>query len=185
MSSRSRVAVLTVVSAGVLGALGFLIMLFEFPLPLLPTFLQFDFGDVPCLLTGLTLGPLAGLLAEVVKCFLFFVSGKDEAGLVGTAANLACGATFVAVAALLHRGRRPRVALSLVAGGLAMLAVTSVANMYVFFPLYGLPGPARLPFLLAGSLPFNAVKALISGAISGLLYRRVAIAFRRLRVRQA
>ena len=51
----------------------------------------------------------------------------------------------------------------------------------MFFPLYGLPGPARLSFLLAGSLPFNAVKALISGAISGLLYRGVALALGRVR----
>lgn len=182
---RSRVVILTIVAAGVMGALGFLIMLYESPLPFLPAFLQYDFGDVPCLLTGLTLGPLAGFLSELVKCLVFFLSGKDEAGLVGTAANFVCGATFVVVAALVHRGRRPNVALSLIAGGLAMLAVTSLANLYVFFPLYGLPGPARVPFLFSGSLPFNAVKALISGLIAGLLQRRVAVAFRRMRLRQA
>jgi len=169
----TRSYVRTLVLVGFLGALGFLLMWFEFPIPGLPPFLQYDAGDVPALLAGFSLGPVAGILAEVVKCVLFLVSGKDEAGLLGVAANLTCGASLVAAAAVWywHMGRRLWPALAV--GSLVMLAVTSAANLYIFFPIYGLRGEAAYAFLVSGSLPFNAIKALLTSLFTLLLHGRL------------
>jgi len=175
---------LMVVLIGFLGGFGFVLMLLEFPIPPLPAFLQYDAGDVPALIAGLSLGPVAGFFVEVIKCALFFLSGKDEAGWIGTAANFVCGASMVVATSCCYaylgrawKGLRPmvgRLLASLVLGSAFMLAATSVANLWFFFPLWGLKGRVAYTFLVSGSIPFNILKALFSSVLAALLYRRIA-----------
>lgn len=77
----------------ILSALSFLIMLLEFPLPLLPAFLKIDLSEIPVLLGTFALGPLAGLAIELVKNLLHLTI-SSTAG-IGELANFLVGSAFV------------------------------------------------------------------------------------------
>ena len=54
-----------------LGAVATILMLFEIPLPFLaPPFYELDFSEVPVLIGAFALGPVSGVLIELVKVLL-------------------------------------------------------------------------------------------------------------------
>jgi riboflavin transporter FmnP len=165
----------TLIRIGMLGAVAFALMYAEFNLPLFPTFLQYDPGDVPTLIGGFAMGPLAGAAVALVKGLIFLLSGKDEAGLIGTAANLATSLAFVVAAAAVYvrvHNRRGAV-LGLGAGVLSMVAVMTVLNYFVFLPAYGLPA-AAIPAALKMTVLFNLVKGTLNSLLTFLVYKKVS-----------
>ena len=76
------------VLTAVLGAISGILMLLEFPLPLIPPFVKMDFSELPVVLGGFIMGPLNGSLIAVIKIVLnFLLNGTSTAG-VGEIANL-------------------------------------------------------------------------------------------------
>ncbi|MCL6580096.1 MAG: ECF transporter S component [Firmicutes bacterium] len=165
----------TLVKVGMLGAVAFALMYAEFNLPFFPAFLQYDPGDVPALIGGFALGPAAGAAVALVKGVLFLLSGKDEAGLLGTSANLACSLAFVLAAAAVYARERTRrgAVMGLFAGTVSMVAVMSLLNYYVFLPAYGLP-PAAIPAALRLTALFNLVKGTLNSLLTFLIYKKVS-----------
>jgi riboflavin transporter FmnP len=137
--------------------------------------LQYDFGDVPPLLATFAMGPIAGLVSELVKCVIFFLSGKDEAGLVGTAANFVAGGALVVAAGIvyakIHSLKGSLLALAI--GTAVMVLVTSAANIYIFLPLWGIPADQIMPFILSATIPFNLAKGVLTSGVTFLFYKRV------------
>ena len=120
--SRTR----TITQIAMLGALAGILMNFEFPIPFLaPSFYQLDFSEIPVLVGAFAMGPVAGILIEVVKILVHLVTmGTVTAG-VGDFANFLFGCTFVVPAGLIYREsefptggivRDPRNAADLVTG---------------------------------------------------------------------
>ncbi|MEG0936286.1 MAG: ECF transporter S component, partial [Clostridia bacterium] len=69
------------VKISLLVAMAFVLMLFEFPIPGLPPFLKLDFSDLPALIGGFALGPIAGVMVEGGKVVLNLVfSGSITGG---------------------------------------------------------------------------------------------------------
>ena len=73
MSQRSDASkkLLLIVTAGILAAISTILRFLETPLPLLPTFLKLDFSNIPALIGGLALGPLAGTAILLVKNLIY------------------------------------------------------------------------------------------------------------------
>lgn len=164
------------VKVALLGALGFLLMYLEFPLPFMPSFLKFDFGDVPALIAGFAFGPLAGILAEAIKCALFLLSGRSEAGIIGVSANFVTGASLVVAAALVYQRVRTLkgAILALFVGTIVMTATITVADIYIFLPLWNVPVEQILPMAVSAIIPFNLIKGVLSSTATFLLYKRVS-----------
>ena len=78
-----------------LGALSFLLMSFEFPLPFAPAYMKFEISDMPALFGGFFLGPIAGALAAFVKILLKLVIIGTNSALVGEVMNLFCSIAYV------------------------------------------------------------------------------------------
>lgn len=184
----------TMVKVSILGAFSFLLMLFDFPLWFAPTFLKFDFSDVPGLIGSFALGPFAGVLVQLVKNLLnLAIEGTDTAA-VGELANFIVGSIFVYTAGYIyHRNKTFKTAIiGMVLGTLAMTVVMSLANYFVMIPLYaklfGWPiedivalGSAVNKYvvdfktlILFAVVPFNIVKGIIVTLITTLLYKRVS-----------
>jgi riboflavin transporter FmnP len=170
---RTRTQVL--VRIGVLVAASFMLMLVEFNIPPFPAFLQYDPSEVPALLGGFAMGPAAGFGIVAGKCLLFLFSGKDEAGVIGTAANFVAGFPLVLVAAWVYQRMHTRTGamIGIAAGVVAAVAATTVGNYYVFLPAWGVPLHARAGLIVSTLIPFNIVKGLITGIVTVLLYKRV------------
>ena len=52
---------------GVLGALSAVLLMINFPIPIAPSFYKIDFSDLPALIGGFAMGPLAAAMIELVK----------------------------------------------------------------------------------------------------------------------
>ncbi|MBO5089966.1 MAG: ECF transporter S component [Clostridia bacterium] len=174
------------------GALGFVLMLLEFPLPIIPSFVKFDFSELPALVVSFVYGPLYGVLVCFLKNVLhLFVT--TSAG-VGEVSNFILGAIFVAVAGLIYKYNKSRkyALLGSLAGALAMAIISIFSNYFIVYPafsvLYHLPMPAIIGMyqailpsvdglfeaLIIFNLPFNFAKGIIDAAICFLVYKKLS-----------
>ena len=58
-----------------LSAISTLLMLIEFSIPIMPSFLKLDFSDVPALIASFSMGPLSGVMVVFIKNLLNIVKG--------------------------------------------------------------------------------------------------------------
>ena len=177
-----------VVFIGLLGALSFLLMSFEFPLPFAPAYMKFEISDMPALFGGFFLGPIAGALAAFVKILLKLVIIGTNSALVGEVMNLFCSIAYVVPSTIfyhLHHSKK---------GSLIASIFAVVTNYYFAIPmyvkLYGIPletilkmGRAVNPFvdslidyLLFTVLPFNLIKYGIVSFLTYLVYKKASVA---------
>lgn len=163
------------VRIGFLTALGVLLLLIAFPLPFFPEFLTYDFGDVPGIIATFAFGPVAGVLVQLAKCILGYLLGLSKAGIIGMAANFVAGGTMVLVAGLIYQYRKTklRAVLALAMGSVVASLVMSVANFYIFFPLWGFPTEGIIPMLVTVVFPFNMVKFGLSSTLTFFIYKAV------------
>lgn len=182
-----------IVKIAVLGALGFVLMeLFNIPMPFAPAFMKVDFGDVPALIGGFAMGPVAGLLIQLVKNVLKLFTTETVG--IGELSNLIVGSTFVVTAALIYkRSHNKRGAvLSLVFGGLAMSILAVLSNTFFIFPAYAAAIQLDLDtmatqvgavnglvsnymtLMLFSVFPFNLVKSALESLVTWLLYKRIS-----------
>lgn len=182
------------VKVSVLGAIAFLLMLFDFPLWFAPTFLKFDFSDVPALIGSFALGPFAGVLVQLVKNLLNLALEGTNTAAVGELANFVVGSIFVFISGLFYHRKRTfkNAVIGMVLGIIAMTLSISIINYYVMIPLYaklfGWPieqivalGTAVNKFvvdfktlILFAVVPFNLVKGILVTLVTTLLYKRVS-----------
>ena len=179
--------------SGIFGALGFVLMLLEFPLPfIIPPFIKLDFSEIPALIASFAYGPLYGILVCAIKNLLhLFVT--TSAG-VGEVSNFILGAIFVLPAGVIYRKihNRKGALLGSLTGAVIMAVVSVATNYFVVYPafvvIYGMPMDAilgmykaLLPFadnlfkaLVIFNLPFNMAKGVIDAAVCFAVYKRIS-----------
>ena len=103
-----KLGVKALVQIGMLSAIAVVLMMFDIPLPFAPTFYKIDLSEVPVLVGCFAMGPMAGVLVELVKILLNLVlTGTQTAG-VGEIANFIIGCSFCVPAGLIYRRNRTR-----------------------------------------------------------------------------
>ncbi len=122
---------------GIMGAIGFILMLLEFPLSfLIPPFIKFDFSELPALITTFTFGPVYGIAVCLIKNLLhLFVSGTSG---VGELSNFLLGAVFVGIAGCFYRKDRTRkgALIGTAVGALGMALIGIATNYFIVYPIY-------------------------------------------------
>ena len=68
-----KLGVKALVQIGMLSAIAVVLMMFDIPLPFAPTFYKIDLSEVPVLVGCFAMGPMAGVLVELVKILLNLV----------------------------------------------------------------------------------------------------------------
>ena len=183
--NRERIGNLAI--TGILGAIAYILMWLEFPIPIMPPFIKFDFSDFPALLAAFSMGPIAGIMVELIKNVLHsFSSGSFG---VGELSNFILGASFTAVAGFVYQKNKTKKAavLGAVLGALVMALVSYPSNLFVVYPFYYnfMPKETVLSLyqvilptvqsmeqaLLIFNLPFTFVKGLIDVLLCLLLYK--------------
>ena len=98
----NKITVKSVATVGVLGAVATVLMYLEFPLAfIIPSFVKFDFSDLPALLASFALGPIAGVAVCLIKCAIH-IAVSSSAG-VGELANFILGCCFVIPAGIIYK----------------------------------------------------------------------------------
>ena len=182
-----RAATRMIVCVGMLAAISTILMLFEFPLPFLaPGFYELDFSEVPILIGAFALGPVAGVLTELVKVLLNLVVNGTQTAFVGC--------MFVLPASLIYKMKKSRkhAVMGLAAGTVTMSVAAVFINALVLLPAYakafGMPidafvemGSAINPainslwtFVVLAVAPFNLIKGVLVSVITVLLYKHIS-----------
>jgi len=173
-----------------LAAVSAVLMFLEFPMPIFPSFLKLDFSDLPALIGAFSMGPLAGVVIELVKNLIHLT--RTQSGGIGELANFLVGAALVIPAGFIYRGKRTRrgAVYGMAAGALVMTAVAALTNYFILIPFYTAFMPlgsiismcaAIIPaidslgkVILFSIVPFNLFKALIVCLVTFLVYKRLS-----------
>ena len=164
------------IKIAVLSAIAFLFyFILEFPLLPGAPFLKFDFSDIPAVIGGLALGPIAGIIIQFIKNILHLFLKANEGSPIGEVANFIVGISYIIPVSLLYLKKKniKSLILGMAFGIISMVIVAVVFNYLVFIPIYA---PALLEagawqYLLTFIIPFNALKACIISVIAVLLYK--------------
>ena len=122
----------------ILGVIATLMMLFEFALPFAPSFYELDLSEIVVLISGFALGPLAGVLTELVKILLNLLINGTATAFVGEAANFAIGVSFVLPAAIIYKKHKTLrgAIVGMIIGTLSLCVVGALINYYVLIPAF-------------------------------------------------
>lgn len=174
-----------------LSAVAFLLMFLEVSLPMLiPSFVKLDVSDLPALLGSFALGPVYGVVIEVLKNLLHILfKGTTSAG-IGELFNASMGAVFVLVAGLVYWKDHTRrgALIGSVGGAIAMALASLPMNYFLVYPFYAtlfggmeniisayqaiLPNTDGLfQCLLIFNVPFTLVKGLLNVLLCFLIYK--------------
>jgi riboflavin transporter len=179
------------VKISVLSVMAFIIMLFEMVVPFFPAFLKMDFSDVPALLGSFALGPVAGVVIQLLKNILHIALKGSITGGVGELGNFLVGSIFVFTAGIIYQIKKDKkhAILGMIAASIAMAIAGALANYYLLIPFYAkiMPietiinmGTAVNPniisiksLVLFGVTPFNLLKGIIISIVVALIYKKI------------
>ncbi len=186
-NSKSNIRYLTKIA--MLTGIAVVLMYLELPLPIFPAFLKIDMSDLPALLGGFALGPLAGIIIQLLKNIIHFFVKNDGTGGIGNLANFLVGIALVVPSAIIYIRKKniKHAIIGMIVGIISMVIVAALANYFILWPLY--VKLAGLEYLIGTSsqandkiknlgtyivyavLPFNAIKASIVCIITGFIYK--------------
>lgn len=190
---RTSDSVHRMVLTAVLSAVAALLMFFDFPVPLVPSFVKLDFSEVPVMLGAYFLGPVSGVAVALLKILLHcIVRGTATLG-IGEAANFTGSLAYILPAFFIYSARPTKkgAILSLVIATLCVSAIVAVSDYFAFFPLYAkVAGVDVSVFVAMGSavnhrvidlftlifyavFPFNVFKYGVTSVFVFLLYKRL------------
>ena len=178
---------------GLLGAMAGVLMLFEIPLPFAPPFYKIDLSEVPVLVGGFSMGPVAAAMIELVKIMLNFIMNGTETAGVGEIANYVIGCSMCIPAAWIYQKIHSRkgAIIGLITGTLSMTIIGCAVNAYVLLPVYAkafqMPIDALVEmgtavnaqinslttFVIFAVAPFNLLKGIVVSAIVILIYKKI------------
>ena len=178
---------------GIFGAIAAVLMYFEISLPFAPVFYQIDLSEVPVFICSFSLGPVAGVVCELLKIILKLLLKGTSTAFVGDFANFVVGCSFVLPATIVyHRFKSKKGALAGMATGTGVMTVfgslfNAVYLLPTFAELYGMPLEAIIAMgtevnkainsvstlVLFAVVPFNLIKGIIVTVLTFLLYKRI------------
>lgn len=183
------------VEIGMLGAIATVLMLFEFPIPLIaPPFYELDFSEVPVLVGAFALGPMAGASIELIKILINLLINGTATAFVGEIGNYLLGCSFIIPAALIYKKKKTKknAMIAMVSGTIIMTVFGCILNAYVLLPTYaaafGMPIDAIvgmgsainanitnvMTFVVLAVAPFNILKGIIVSIITMLIYKHIS-----------
>lgn len=194
MKRNHSAAIKYIVKIAVLASVAVLLMMFEFPLWFAPGFYKLDLSETIILIGGFALGPVAGMLIELLKNLLNLLLDGTTTAFVGELANFVTGCVFVVPAALIYRHKKSlkSAILGMAIGTVSLAIVGSLLNYFVLIPTYVEMYKMPLDAILAAAsavnsavtdlksmivfavAPFNLLKGIICSVLAALLYKRVS-----------
>jgi riboflavin transporter FmnP len=174
-----------------LAALSSVLMLLQFPLPIFPGFLQFDFSDLPALIGAFSFGPAAGVAIVLIKNAIHLT--VTSTGGVGELSNFLVWSSFVFTAGFLYKRFKTRNGALLAMGvSVVVMAITGIlVNYFITIPFYArvmipldaiigicaaiIPSvDSLLKIVLLSITPFNLFKGIILCLVTFLTYKRLS-----------
>ena len=159
-----------------MSAVACILGLIRFPLIPAVNFLTYDFADIPLLISAFAYGPVPGLLAAAVVCFIqAFMLGGD--GIYGFIMHFISSGAFIIIAATIYKKHKSK-KMAITSMAIATILVTvimGIANYFITPFYYGGAGMKEMVIqLMPLILLFNLLKWTITSAITFVIYKRIS-----------
>ena len=196
MKQTSKARMYSLALCGVLSAISAVLQFLEFPLPfIIPSFIKFDFSDLPALLAAFSIGPVYGAAVCLIKNLIHLT--VTATGGVGELANFLVGACFVLPAGIAYSFLHSKkgAVIGSVAGSVLAAVISFPVNYFITYPFYqnfmpiddilaaynGIFGGSftLVGALLSFNLPFTLVKCLLVSLIVIIIYKPLSPLFHR------
>lgn len=184
----SKIGARQIAASGMLAAVAIILQYIELPIPMLmPSFIKFDFSDLPALIGAFAFGPVTGIVIELVKNLLH--CAVSQSATVGELSNFILGAVFTGAAGLIYKNKKNKknAIIGGIVGAVVMGIISIPSNYFVVYPFYYNFMPeevvlgmyqAILPAmksimqcLIVFNLPFTIIKGLLSVVITLFIYK--------------
>ena len=180
------------VKVSILAVISMVMMFFDLSTWFAPPFLKIDLSDLPALLGAFAMGPMAGVLVQLIKNLLNLIIEGSMTGGIGELSNFIVGSTLVYAAGFIYYRKKTfkRAVLGLIVGILAMTTLASLSNYFIVFPLYSKLMPLDKiiemtaainkwvvdykTMILYAVVPFNRLKGTIVSLVPILIYKKVS-----------
>lgn len=175
------------VFTALLAALSSVLFMFSFSIPIVPSFLTFDFSDIPAVLASLTMGPVSGVFVILVKAIINCFSSMT--GGVGELSNFIIACFLVIPAGLIGSKIKSfkGAVIGCIVGSVLMALLSIASNYFLVYPIYenimsldAIMGMYKainpnvntlLDALICFNCPFTLAKGIIASAVSLPLYK--------------
>ncbi len=176
---------------GVMSAVAVVIYFFDFPVPLMPGFIKLDLSNIISLITGFSVGPLAGAAVCLIKNLIHFaIKGAGTTMGIGDIFDLVTSLTFCVTASLIYKHNRTfkGAVIGSIAGVIAFTAISLPLNYYVTYPIYAkafggmeaimgayqaINADVKSLFeaLCIFNVPFTFIKGILCAIVTMMLYK--------------
>lgn len=180
-----------ITKVSILSVIAYVLMVLEMPVIMFPAFLKIDFSDIPAILGAFALGPTAGIMIELVKNILHWITSTTTGG-VGELANFVIGCAWIIPAAFIYKRHKQKkyAIIGMIVGTMSMAIIGGIVNYYVMIPFYAKIWPmeailemsaAANPLIVDlktlifyGIIPFNLLKGIIISIVTMLIYKKLS-----------
>ncbi len=185
----------------VLTAIATVLQYLEIAIPIMPSFVKFDFSDLPAVLAAFLVSPVSGIFVCLLKNVIH-MAVSQSAG-VGELCNFILGIAMVIPAWLMYKIKptKKTALIAMIVGSLITAAVSLPVNYFITYPFYQnalhfpidailsayneLPGgigsgiTTLWDALLIFNAPFTFAKFMIDSLIVFFIYKPLAKAIRK------
>ncbi len=124
---------------GILSAAAFGLMKLEFPMLFIaPEFYKMDFSELPVIIGTFALGPISGVIIELIKNLLNVLLDGTNTAFVGEFANFTMGVCYILPAGILYYYRKTKktAVIGLTISTVCSVVVGCLLNAFVLLPMY-------------------------------------------------
>jgi len=177
------------VRTSILGILGYVLLMFNMPLPMFPPFIKIDIANLPGIIASVTMGPMAGVSVELIKNLVKALLASETVG-IGEISNFICGVSLVVPIGLIYK-KIPNVKgyiLGSAMGVLSLAIIASISNYFFIIPTFAvaLGGMDVIinmvsavnanitdlnALIVFAIIPFNLIKGTLNAVLGYLIYK--------------
>lgn len=182
----------------ILTAIAVILQYLEFPVPFfIPSFVKFDFSDLPAILATFLVSPISGIAVCVLKNVIHLAFSQSVG--VGEMCNLLLGLVMAIPAWLIYKIKptKKTALVAMISGSVIAAFASLFINYYITYPFYvsfyGLPLDAIIGMykelndgvgslwdaLIWFNMPFTFAKFFIDSLIVFFIYKPLALAVRK------
>jgi len=181
-----------ITKVGILSSIALALMFLEISLPIFPSFLKIDLSNIPSLIGGFSMGPVAGTLIVFIKNILHFIIKNDGTAGAGNIADIIVSMSFIIPAALMYKHKKTfkTALLGMIVGIVCAVTASIFTNLYISIPVFSKIMPIETiiavmnsankhiidlrTYVLWAVIPFNLLKYTVICLVSLPLYKRVS-----------
>lgn len=175
-------------------AISSVLMYFDFPLPIAPSFMKMDLSELPVIIGAFLLGPIDCIIIAVLKILIKLSLKGTSTFFVGELANLIGSISYALPSSIIYAKlkTKKRAIVGLTIGTILASIICTLSNAIFIFPIYMnalnwtnekiiAMCKALIPFIdsmskvyLYSILPFNLIKFAITSIITYIFYKKIS-----------